>query len=97
MRIQELDHLKQADCVIRVTAYVLLTLVRYRITVLFNLTICSKFTFISYLSYKRHSCTLPDKRYLSQGMCLYQVMMTLHFLNDIAYDAESTQKSKITS
>ena len=26
---------------------------------------------------------------------LYQVMMTLHFLNDIAYDAESTQTSKI--
>ena len=25
---------------------------------------------------------------------LYQVMMTLHFLNDVAYDAESTQKSK---
>ena len=22
---------------------------------------------------------------------LYQVMMTLHFLNDVAYDAESTQ------
>ena len=28
---------------------------------------------------------------------LYQVMMTLHFLNDIANDAESTQKSTITS
>ena len=26
-----------------------------------------------------------------------QVMMTLHFLNDVASDAESTQKSKITS
>ena len=26
---------------------------------------------------------------------LYQVMMTLHFLNDVANDAESTQKSKI--
>ena len=25
---------------------------------------------------------------------LYQVMMTLHFLNDVAKDAESTQKSK---
>ena len=25
-------------------------------------------------------------------MCLYQVMMTLHFLNDVANDAESTQK-----
>ena len=28
---------------------------------------------------------------------LYQVMMTLHFLNDVANDTESTQKSKITS
>ena len=28
---------------------------------------------------------------------LYQVMMTLHFLNDVANDAESTQKSKIKS
>ena len=28
---------------------------------------------------------------------LYQVMMTLHFFNDVANDAESTQKSKITS
>ena len=29
--------------------------------------------------------------------CLYQVMMTLHFLNDVANDAESTQNSKTTS
>ena len=28
---------------------------------------------------------------------LYQVMMTLHFLNDVADDAESTYKSKMTS
>ena len=28
---------------------------------------------------------------------LYQVIMTLHFLNDVAYDAELTQTSKITS
>ena len=27
----------------------------------------------------------------------YQVIMTLHFLNDVANDAESTQTSKITS
>ena len=26
---------------------------------------------------------------------LYQVMMTLHFLNDVAYDAESTQTLKL--
>ena len=25
------------------------------------------------------------------GMCLYQVMVTLHFLNDVANDTESTQ------
>ena len=29
--------------------------------------------------------------------CLYPVMVTLHFLNDVANDAKSTQKSKITS
>ena len=40
---------------------------------------------------------LPDKHCLSHGMCLKQVMMTLHFLYDIANDAESTQKSIITS
>ena len=28
---------------------------------------------------------------------LYQVMMTLHFLNDVANDTESPQKSKSTS
>ena len=35
---------------------------------------------------------LPDKRFLSHGMCLYQVMRQLYFLNDVANDAESTQK-----
>ena len=40
---------------------------------------------------------MSDKRCLSHGMCLYQVMVTVHFLNDVANDAESTQKSKITS
>ena len=48
--------------------------------------------FIIYLSYLLQCCTSPDKRYLSHGMCLYQVMMTLQFLNAVAYDAESTQK-----
>ena len=28
---------------------------------------------------------------LSHGMCLYQVMMTLPFLKDVAYDAESAK------
>ena len=32
--------------------------------------------FISYLSYWLHCRMLPDKRYLSHGMCLYQVVMT---------------------
>ena len=55
--------------------------------------------FISYLAYYLLFCSLPDKRCLSPGMCLYRyhVMMTLHFLNDVANDAESTKKSKITS
>ena len=50
--------------------------------------------FISYPSYSLHCCTLPDKRCLSHGKCLYQVMMTLHFLNDVAIETESTQKYK---
>ena len=37
---------------------------------------------------------LPDKHGQSHSMCLYQVMMTLHFLNDVAFEAESTQKLK---
>ena len=35
---------------------------------------------------------LPDNHCPSDGMCLCQVMMTLHFLHDVANDAESTQK-----
>ena len=54
-------------------------------------------SFISYLSYQLHCCALPDKRCLSHGMCLYQVMMTLHFLDDVVDDAVSIQKSKIAS
>ena len=30
-------------------------------------------------------------------MCFYQVIMTLHFLNDVINDVESTQKMIITS
>ena len=33
----------------------------------------------------------------SHAMCLYQVMMTLHVLNNVAYDAESTQQLMIMS
>ena len=43
-----------------------------------------------------HCCMLPGKRCLSHGIGLYQVMMTLHFLNDFTNDAESIQKSKIS-
>ena len=39
----------------------------------------------------------PDKHCLSHGMCLYQVMMMLHFFNDVANDAESTQTTIIAS
>ena len=35
---------------------------------------------------------LTDKRFLPHGMCLYQVMVTLHFLNDVPNDAESRKK-----
>ena len=51
------------------------------------------------VSYQLHRIltALPDKRCLFHGMYLYQVMMTLHFLNDVANDTESTQKSKILS
>ena len=59
-----------------------------------NITIDS---FISYLSYKLHCCKLLDKYCLSHSLYLYQVMLTLHFLNDVANDAESTKKLKITS
>ena len=47
-----------------------------------------KLMFISYPSYMYQlDCrTLPDKRCLPNGMGPYQVMMTLHFLNDVAYD-----------
>ena len=51
-----------------------------------------KTTFISHLSYLLRCCTLPDKHGLSHGMYFYQVMMMLHFLNDVPNEAESTQK-----
>ena len=41
---------------------------------------------------KMQHCRLPDKLCLSHGMCLYQVMMTLVFLNDVPNDTESIQK-----
>ena len=38
----------------------------------------------------------PVYRCLSHGKCLYQVIMTLHFLNYVVRDVESTRKSTIT-
>ena len=36
-----------------------------------------------------------DERCLSHGMCLYQLIMTLHFLNDVINDIELPPKSTI--
>ena len=49
------------------------------------------------LYYLSHFTAVLCVACLSHDMWLNQVMMTLHFLNDVAYDAEPTQKSKITS
>ena len=40
--------------------------------------------------------SLINVSYLT-ACCLYQVMMALHFLYDVANDVQSKQKSKITS
>ena len=45
----------------------------------------------SHITNVLHYCTLPDKLCLSHGRCLYQAMMTLHFLNNVANDAELIQ------
>ena len=52
--------------------------------------------FIRYRSYYCDVTRWPDKRCLSHCMCLYQVIMTLYFLNDVVNDIESTRKSIIT-
>ena len=53
-----------------------------------------KLIFINCHSYYLQRCMLPDERCLSHGMCLLSDMMTLYFLNDIAIDAELTQKNQ---
>ena len=56
--------------------------------------------YIVYISNRLYYCIVrlwSDKRCQSHGMYLYQVMMTLHCLNHVANDAESTQSSIITS
>ena len=56
---------------------------------------------ILYLSVTSHTNCIVARCLINvvylTACCFYQVMMTLHFLNDVANDAESTQKSKITS
>ena len=42
-----------------------------------------------------HAGLINRKRWLSRHIRLYQVMMTLHFLNDVVNHFESTQKSII--
>ena len=54
-------------------------------------------TFISYRSYQLHCCSLPDKRCLSHGMLPLSGHDDVAILNDVANDAESTYKSKMTS
>ena len=56
-----------------------------------------KYVIISYLSYQLHCCTLPDKRCISHGMLPLSGHDDVALLNDVANDAESTYKSKMTS
>ena len=84
-----------ASCLINI---VYLTACSFIIWLMMRLYVLVKGDFLSVTSHiKCIVAKLPDKYCLSHDMCLYKVMMTLHFLNDAAYDAESTQKSKITS
>ena len=53
--------------------------------------------FLSVTSHIDCIVTLCDKSCLSHGLCLYQVMMTLHFLNDVANDTDWSQTSNIKS
>ena len=62
-------------------------------TLMYAITTMSSCFFLSVISHI--NCIVAgilDNRCLSHAMCLYQVMTTLHFLNDVANDAESKQK-----
>ena len=104
-RVASLGFLKDNICSIRINKekkfkikfQVLLKFAQILLDYYFRSNTYYKNKFISYLAYQLHYCTLSDKRCLSQGMYLNQVMMSLHLLNDVANDAESKQKSKITS
>ena len=66
---------------------------------LFTITICEKMLQMPYINIYQSPLILTELfqhnlinvSYLT-ACYLYQVMMTLHFLNDVANDAESTQK-----
>ena len=49
------------------------------------------FISLCYLSAATHHIICIVARCLINVVCRYQVIMTLHFLNDVANDAESTQ------
>ena len=55
------------------------------------------YVLISYRSYYCIVARMPDKHCLSHGMCLNQVIMTLHFLYDVVNDIKLSQKLIITS
>ena len=56
----------------------------------------SQTLWLNYSTVASHiNCTVASC--LINVVCLYQVMIKLYFLNDVAIDAESTQTSKITS
>ena len=55
----------------------------------------SVYYLISQLLYLVHCRMWPDERCLSHGMCLYQVMMTLQFLNDVAKDTDQNKNRKL--
>ena len=44
-----------------------------------------------------HYIVLSDEHVLSHSMCHRQVIMTLHFLNGVVNDVESTRKLTITA
>ena len=50
---------------------------------------------VNFISYLLNKLLCLIKIVLSHRMCLYQVMMTLHFLNEVANEAESYKNRKL--
>ena len=74
----------------------------YSIISVYNLVYMFLFSFLlmMFISYRSYYCIAtrwPDKLCLSHGMCLYQVIMTLHFFNVVVNDIKTTRKSRISS